>query len=114
MSNEDEVIVVEEVVVVEEVIEVDHGDQHGEHHHKPVMTRIIVNGQPKEVDGDELSFDQAVSLAYNGNPPQGPGWEFTVGYRRGPHDKPEGSLTAGHSVKIVDGEIFNVTGTDKS
>lgn len=91
------------------------GDQHGEPGHPhPVITTIIVNGQRKEVEGDRLSFEQAVSLAYNGNPPQGPGWEFTVGYRRGPRDKPEGSLTAGHSVKIVNDEIFNVTGTDKS
>src|SRR5947209_3132585 len=98
------------------VTEFGHGDGHGGHGHHPhpVITRIIVNGQPKEVEGKRLSFEQAVSLAYNGNPPQGPGWEFTVGYRRGPREKPEGSLTAGHSVKIVNDEVFNVTGTDKS
>jgi Multiubiquitin len=91
------------------------GDQHDAHGRpRPVITRIIVNGQRKEVEGDRLSFEQAVSLAYNGNPPEGPGWEFTVGYRRGPREKPEGSLTAGHSVKIVNDEVFNVTGTDKS
>jgi hypothetical protein len=90
--------------------------RHGEHadHPHPVITTIIVNGQRKEVEGERLSFEQAVSLAYNGNPPQGPGWEFTVGYRRGPREKPDGSLTAGHSVKIVNEEVFNVTGTDKS
>ena len=109
MSNE------QEMTVTAEAPKSNHGDQHGEHGHPhPVITKIIVNGQAKDVEGDRLSFEEAVSLAYNGNPPQGSGWEFTVGYRRGPHEKPEGSLTAGHSVKIVDGEVFNVTGTDKS
>jgi hypothetical protein len=109
MSNE------HETTVTTEVPESNQGDQHDEHGHpRPVITRIIVNGQPKEVKGDTLSFEQAVNLAYNGSPPQGPGWEFTVGYRRGPREKPEGSLTAGHAVKIIDSEIFNVTGTDKS
>jgi hypothetical protein len=109
MSNEQQTTTGTEV---RESSRADQPEEPGRPH--PVITMVIVNGQQKQVEGDRLSFQQAIELAYDGNPPQGPGWEFTVGYRRGPREKPEGSLTAGHSVKIVDGEIFNVTGTDKS
>lgn len=75
--------------------------------------RIVVNGQQKVVTEHELSFDEVVSLAYDGNPPTGPNWEFTVTYRKA-HGNKQGSLVEGQSVKVQDGTIFNVTGTDKS
>lgn len=77
-------------------------------------TTIIINGQPKSTTERELSFDDLVSLTYDGNPPSGPNWEFTITYRRGHGDKPEGSLVAGESVKTKEGMIFNVRATDKS
>jgi hypothetical protein len=77
-------------------------------------TTIIVNGQEKTTTEKELTFEQVVSIAYDGNPPSGPNWEFTVTYRRGHEDKPEGSLVAGKSVKVKKGMIFNVRATDKS
>lgn len=75
---------------------------------------IIVNGQQKTVSKGELSFDEVVSLAYDGSPPTGENWSFTVTYRKGDGHKPEGSLVAGESVKVKDGMIFNVRATDKS
>ena len=39
---------------------------------------------------------------------------FTVTYKRGHGNKPEGTLAAGQTVKAKDGMIFNVTRTDKS
>jgi hypothetical protein len=76
-------------------------------------TTIIVNGREKVVASKELTFDQVVALAYD-NPPSGPNWVFTVTYRRGHGQKPEGSLVEGGTVKVKEGMIFNVTATDKS
>ena len=81
--------------------------------HRRELT-IIVNGRPKEVLTHELSFEQVVDLAYNGNPPKGPNWLFTVTYRNAEGKKHDGSLTKGESVKIKEGTIFNVTATDRS
>jgi Multiubiquitin len=39
---------------------------------------------------------------------------FTVTYRRGEGNKPEGTLVEGETVKVKEGMIFNVTATDKS
>ena len=74
---------------------------------------IIVNGRKKEVTAKELSFDQVVALAFN-PVPTGPNIMFTITYRHGPHQNPEGSLLEGGTVNIKDGMIFNVTQTDKS
>jgi Multiubiquitin len=74
---------------------------------------IVVNGQEKVVSEHELSFDEVVSLAYDGNPPTGPNWEFTVSYRKA-HGNKQGSLVEGQTVKVKDGTVFNVSGTDKS
>ncbi len=74
---------------------------------------IIVNGQQEVVSKKELSFAEVVALAFE-NPPTGPNIVFTITYRRGHGDKPEGTLVEGCSVKIKEGMIFNVTATDKS
>jgi Multiubiquitin len=74
---------------------------------------IVVNGQQKVVTEHELSFDEVVSLAYDGNPPMGDNWEFTVTFRKA-HGNKQGSLVEGQTVKVQDGTVFNVTGTDKS
>ena len=55
-----------------------------------------------------------VSLAYDGNPPTGENWEFTVTYRRGHGPKPQGSLVAGETVRVKKGMVFDVQATDKS
>jgi hypothetical protein len=74
---------------------------------------VIVNGRKNEVTTEHLSFDQVVALAFN-PVPTGPNILFTITYRRGPRENPEGSLLEGQTVKIKDGMIFNVTQTDKS
>jgi hypothetical protein len=77
-------------------------------------TTIIVNAEEKPVSAGTLSFDEVVSLAYSGNPPAGENWSFTVTFRRGHGNQPEGSLVEGETVKLKDGMVFNVTGTDQS
>lgn len=75
---------------------------------------VIVNAESHVVEKDDLSFLDVVNLAYNNNPPQGDNWEFTVTYRRGAGNKPEGTLLEGESVKSKEGMVFNVRATDKS
>lgn len=74
---------------------------------------IVVNGTQKTVEKDDISFDEVVRLAYD-NPPYGENTLFTITYRRGQGNKPEGILAAGESVKTKEGMVFDVTATDKS
>ena len=75
--------------------------------------KIIVNARPKEAATDELSFNKIVALAFN-PVPTGPNLLFTITYRHGPRENPQGNLLEGGTVKLKDGMIFNVTATDKS
>ena len=75
---------------------------------------IYINTKPKTVDKTDLTFDEVVSLAYDGNPPSGPDWSFTVSYHRSHGDKAEGTLRQGGTVKVKDGMIFDVTATNRS
>lgn len=86
--------------------------KHEGHGHNKDYT-IIVNGRQKMVTAKEMSFTEIVALAFD-NPPTGPNIVFTVTYRRGEGNKPEGTLVEGETVKIKEGMIFNVTATDKS
>lgn len=75
--------------------------------------KIIVNARPKEVTDDEQSFNQIVALAFN-PVPSGPNIVFTVSYRKGPKENPEGTMAPGQTVEVKDGMVFDVTATDKS
>ncbi|MDQ2771424.1 MAG: multiubiquitin domain-containing protein [Bacteroidota bacterium] len=72
---------------------------------------IIINGTPHVVPKEELSFQEVVTLAQLAT---GPNVSYTITYRRGQGNKPEGSLVEGASVKLKEGMIFNATATDKS
>ena len=74
---------------------------------------IIVNGREYPVDGDEVSFDQVVDIAY----PDGGRGElisYTILYYDGGGRETEGGLSEGDEVKVKDGTVFNVTRTDRS
>jgi hypothetical protein len=86
-------------------------DHEHEHEHE---TTIVVNAQEKTVTTKEISFSEVIDLAYDGSPPQGENWVFTVTYRRGADESPQGSLVKGATVKLKKGMVFNVTATDKS
>lgn len=87
-------------------------NKHEEKDHNKDFT-IIVNGRQKIVTEKELSFAEIVALAFD-NPPTGSNIVFTITYRKGTGNKPEGTLVEGETVKIKEGMIFNVTATDKS
>jgi len=78
---------------------------------KPVT--IIVNGRQRTVTAKELTFAEVVALAFD-TPPTGDAVEITITYTRGHGEKPAGSLTDGHSVKVKEGMIFNVSATNRS
>jgi hypothetical protein len=74
---------------------------------------VIVNGRPKEVAKDDMTYEEIVDLAFPGTP----GNEniiYTVTYSKGHGNKPEANMVAGDSVKVKDGMVFNVSRTDKS
>jgi hypothetical protein len=75
-------------------------------------TTIIINGRRVEVALKELTFEQVVELS---GLPTGPQIVFTISYRRGHGNKPEGSMVqGGDPVRVKDGMIFNVDATDRS
>ncbi len=92
----------------------DHQHHHeGDHEKRCDEVKIIVNGREKRWDEKTISYEQLVAIA-NLPLPGGPNPGFTITFHDGPRDKPDGTLTAGHSVKVVDGMVFNVTPTNQS
>jgi len=81
--------------------------------HRAKEVTIIVNARPKVVTTKEISFEQLVKLAFT-TPPTGANIVFTITYRKGHGNKPEGTLVEGSSIKVKEGMVFNVTATDKS
>jgi hypothetical protein len=77
----------------------------------PKDITIIVNGTPHVVAKEEMTFREIIALAELAS---GPNVSYTLTYRRGHGNKPEGSLVEGEVVKVKDGMIFNATATDKS
>ena len=77
----------------------------------PKDVTIVVNGTPHVVAKEEMTFREIIALAELAS---GPNVSYTITYRRGHGNKPEGSLVEGDVVKIKDGMIFNATATDKS
>jgi len=76
---------------------------------------VVINGRSVTLDRPEVSFEDLVGLAFPGSDPANPGMRsLTVTYRRGPPDRPEGSLVSREAIKVRRGEVFSVTSTDKS
>jgi hypothetical protein len=75
--------------------------------------KIIVNAREKIFKGREISFEQVVELAF-GTVSTNPNIVYTVTYKRGEGNKPEGSMDRGDTVKVKEGMQFSVTQTDKS
>lgn len=81
------------------------------HDGKPSTYHIIVNGRPREVIGDSVTYQQVVMLAF----PHDPSQEqvlYSVHYT-GPH-MPDGTLAEGQSVQLHNGVKFDVTKTNRS
>tara|TARA_R110002051_G_scaffold45702_2_gene92198 strand:- start:5039 stop:5698 length:660 start_codon:yes stop_codon:yes gene_type:complete len=74
---------------------------------------IVINTVEEYVEPGRISFEELAKLAFP-NTEVTPNTEYTVSYRKGPGNKPEGSLIADESVKLKKGMIFDVSETDKS
>jgi len=84
-----------------------HGDD------QPREITIVINARERTITDTELTFQQIVALAFP-TAPTGENVLFTISFRRGQGNKPEGSLLAGETVKTKDGMVFVVSATDKS
>jgi len=80
---------------------------------KPTQIAIIVNGREKLWKEKEISFEQVIALAF-GNYVENANTVFTVTFKGGPEQNPQGSMVKGDKVYVKNKMIFNVTATDKS
>jgi hypothetical protein len=75
---------------------------------------IYVDGTPHEVPKkDFIHYEEVVVLAYP-DYAQHPEINYSVTYRRGHGDKPEGTLAPGGKVKAKEGLEFHVDRTGQS
>lgn len=74
---------------------------------------IIVDGTPHEWPKEKITYAEVVTLEYP-DYPQHPEITYTVKYKNGHGNKPEGTLTSGASVKVKEGMIFSVYDTGQS
>ncbi len=78
-----------------------------------VTITIIVEGTPHEWNKKKISYDEVVTLEVP-DYAQHPEITYSVKYKNGPGDRPEGTLAKGASVKVKDGMIFSVSETGQS
>ena len=74
---------------------------------------IIVEGTPHQWPKDDIAYEQVVALEVP-DYAQHPEITYSVTYKRGHGNKPEGILSPGSSVKVKEGMIFNVSATGES
>lgn len=74
---------------------------------------ILVNAREKIWAEKKISFDEIVILAF-GLISTDPNVSYTVTYKKGDNNKPEGIIVKGDEVKLKDGMRFNVTQTNRS
>lgn len=75
---------------------------------------IIVEGTPHEwPKNEEITYAEVVTLEVP-DYPQHQEITYSVRYKRGHGDKPEGILAPGAKVKVKEGMIFNVSETGQS
>ncbi|MBW8016145.1 MAG: hypothetical protein FVQ82_08160 [Planctomycetes bacterium] len=77
------------------------------------LITIVVEGTPHEWPKGDISYSDVVTLEVP-NYPQHPEITYSVTYKRGHGNKPEGILVPGASVKIKKGMVFNVSETGQS
>jgi hypothetical protein len=81
-------------------------------HDKKTVT-IIVEGTPHEWPKDEITYVEVVSLEVPDYPAH-PEITYSVKYRNGHGNKPEGILVPGASIKVKEGMVFSVSSTGQS
>jgi hypothetical protein len=74
---------------------------------------IYINSTPFEFKKNRISYKEVVTLAFP-DFPQHPERTYSVTYKNGQSDKPEGILSPGASIKVKDGIQFKVKHTGQS
>ena len=74
---------------------------------------IYVNTRDHKWSEKEISFDQVVILAY-GAISTNPKVIYTITYKRGHGNKPEGSMVKGEVIKVKNEMRFNVSESNQS
>ena len=74
---------------------------------------IVINGRRRDVESEELTFDELVDLAFE-DPARGPQIVFTITFREAGGRVTEGELDEGQRLKVRNETIINVTRTDQS
>jgi hypothetical protein len=74
---------------------------------------IFVNGTEELVDKDKVTYAEIVTFAFP-DFPQHPERIYSVTYKKGPHEKPEGILAPGGSVDVRNGMEFRASFTGES
>lgn len=80
---------------------------------KPKLTTIIVNGRARDVEGNSVTFEQVVKLAFD-PVPEGENIVIAVTYTGAKGPKREGLLNPGESVEIKNHTSFDVKVNNKS
>jgi hypothetical protein len=80
---------------------------------KKKTVTIIVEGTAHEWPKGEITYAEVVTLEVP-DYAQHPEITYSVKYRNGQGNKPEGVLPPGGSVKVKEGMIFNVSETGQS
>ncbi len=80
---------------------------------KKKMVTIIVNGTPHEWPKEDITYEQVVAWEFP-DYAQHPEFTYSVKYKNGHGNKPEGILAPGGSVKVKEGMIFSVSRTGQS
>lgn len=81
---------------------------------KPKKTvTIVVEGTEHEWPKGDISYSEVVALEVP-DYSQHPEITYSVRYKRGQGNKPEGTLAPGASVKVKEGMIFSVSETGQS
>jgi len=77
------------------------------------LVTIIVEGTPHQWTKGEITYAEVVTLEVP-DYPQHQEITYSVKYKRGEGNKPEGTLSPGGSVKVKDGMEFSVSETGQS
>ncbi len=86
------------------------GDDNQGHGH---IVTIYVEGTEHRWRKDTISYDEVVTLEVP-DYPQHPEVTYSVKYKKGLGNRPEGTLSKGESVKVKDGMRFSVSETGQS
>lgn len=74
---------------------------------------IVVNGTPHQVEKERITYEEVVTLAFP-DFPQHPERTYSVTYKNGHGNKPEGILSPGSNLLVKDGMQFKVKHTGQS